>query len=97
MHCQQLHYWYSRDELLDRRIERFGSTPEVMRLGCPCGNAEGINDIASLMWPAPSLRGDVITCSIGAYTASALRELGSGHARLQFCQMTVQTRSNISA
>ena len=84
-------------KLSDRRIERFGSTPEAMGLGCPCGNAEGINDLASLAWPDPSLSGDVIACSIGAYTASALRELGSGHARLQFRQTTVQTRSNISA
>ena len=54
MHCQQLHYWYSRDELSDRRIERFGSTPEAMGLKCPCGNAEGINDLASLAWPDSS-------------------------------------------
>ena len=71
MHCQQLHYWYSRDELSHRRIERFCSTPEAMGLGCPCGKEEGINDLASLAWPDPSLRGDVIACSIDAYTASA--------------------------
>ena len=40
-HCQQMHYWYSSDELSDRRID---SKTEVMELKCPCGNARCIND-----------------------------------------------------
>ena len=40
-----------------------------MGLKCPCGNAEGINDIVSAV-PDPSLHWGVIACSVGTYTAS---------------------------
>ena len=67
MHCQQMHYWYSHDELLDRRIY---STTEVKGLKCPCDNTEGINNLAGLLLQDPSSRRGVIACSIGAYTAN---------------------------
>ena len=49
MHCQQMHYSNSRDELSDRRhvLKDFDSKTEVMGLKYPCGNADGINDLVS--------------------------------------------------
>ena len=51
-------------------LKDFDNRTEVMGLMCPCGNAVGINDLASLTWPDPSSYRGVITCSIGTYTAS---------------------------
>ena len=51
-------------------LKDFDSRTVVMGLKCPCGNADGINDLASLAWPERSFRRGVIACSIGTYTAS---------------------------
>ena len=47
MNCQQIHNWYSRDEMSETGVK------EAMGLHCPYGNTEGIkfNDLAS--WPDP--------------------------------------------
>ena len=41
MHCQHSHVMNYRTDLL----KDFDSKTEVMRLKCPCGKAEGINDL----------------------------------------------------
>ena len=41
-----------------------------MGLKYPCGNAEGINNLANLAWLDPSSHRGVIARSIGTYTAS---------------------------
>ena len=48
-------------------LKGFNSSTEAMGLNCPCGNAEGINDLVS--------RGQTLVrvgaaCSIGIYVAS---------------------------
>ena len=48
----------------------YDSRTEAMRLKYPCGNAVGINNLASLAWPDSNLRRGIIACSIGTYTAS---------------------------
>ena len=94
MHCKQFHYndtigTHVMNCRTDLVID-FDSKTETMELKCPFGNAEGINDLRSLMGSDPSSHRGVIACSIGAYTAidNLLREIGS---------MTVQTYSNINA
>ena len=51
-------------------LKDFDSRTEAMGLKCPCGNAESINDLASLAWSNSILNRDVIACSIGTYTVS---------------------------
>ena len=51
-------------------LKDFDSRTVVMGLKYLCGNADGMNDLASLAWPEPSSRMGIIACSIGIYTAS---------------------------
>ena len=50
MNYQQIHYWYSRDELSETGVLKdFDNRKEAMGLNCPYGNTEGIkfNDLVS--------------------------------------------------
>ena len=50
MNYQQIHYWYSRDELSETGVLKdFDRRTEAMGLICPYGDTEGIkfNDLVS--------------------------------------------------
>ena len=64
-------------------LKDFDSRTEAMGLKCPCGNAEGRNDLVSQGQTLVRIRALSIVCSIGAYTTNDSAPVqGSGHARL---------------
>ena len=68
----------------------FDSKTEAMRLKCPCGNAEGINDL--VLYHQALVHIEVfITCSVGAYTAS---DSAPAQNRIWPCE-TINDRANI--
>ena len=64
-------------------LKDFDSKTEAMGLKCPCGNAEGINNL--VLWRQTLICIGALSLTLQVLILQAiapLREIGSGHARL---------------